>query len=134
MEENRALVLIVVRPGPLRDGVEALIATASRIEIVGKVESASSALRLVLSCRPDLVLLDAGLAGGEISTVLTRCRRAHPGLRSVVFADDAEQVREGRAAGADAVFLKGFPAEEIVGTVERLLFGYEGEHGRVQFS
>jgi DNA-binding NarL/FixJ family response regulator len=134
MGENRALVLIVVRPGPLRDGVEALMTTVSRIEIVGKVESASSALRLVLSCRPDLVLLDAGLPGDEGWNVLAHCRREHPGLRCILFADDTEQVREGRAAGADAVFLKGFPAEEIVGTVERLLFGYEREQGDVQSS
>jgi hypothetical protein len=49
-------------------------------------------------------------------------------LRCIVFADDANQARESRAAGADAAFLKGFPAEEIVGTVERLLFGQEGKH------
>jgi len=123
MEENRALILIVVRPGPLRDGVEALMATVSRAEIVGKAESASSALSLVLRCHPDLLLLDAGLPGGESWNVLTHCRREQPGLRCIVFADDAEQVWESRAAGADAVFLKGVPAEEIVGTVEKLLFG-----------
>lgn len=134
MEENRTLVLIVVRPGPLRDGVEALMATVPRIEIVGKVESASSALRLVLSCRPNLMLLDAGLSGDESWNLLTHCRKEHPELRCIVFVDDAEEVREGRAAGADAVFLKGFPAEEIVGTVERLLSGLEWELGRVQSS
>lgn len=132
MEESRALVLIVVRPGPLRDGVEALMTTVSRIEIVGKVESASSALRLVVGCRPDLLLLDAGLSGDESWNLLMDCQKEHPGLRCIVFADDTEQVRESRAAGADAVFLKGFPAEEIVGTVERLLFGHERELGRVR--
>lgn len=110
------------------------MATVSRIEIIGKVESASSALSLVLSRRPDLLLLDAGLPGDESWNVLTHCRREHPGLHCIVFADDAEQVRESRAAGADAVFLKGFPAEEIVGTVERLLFGQEGKHDRFQSS
>jgi len=134
MEENRALVLIVVRPGPLRDGVEALMATVPRTEIVGKVESASSALRLVLSCRPDLLLLDAGLSGDESWNLLTHCRKEHPGLRCIVFADNTEQVWEGRSAGADVVFLKGFPAEEIVGTVERLLFGCREEHGHMQTS
>ena len=134
MEENRALVLIVVRPGPLRDGVEALMATVPRTEIVGKVESASSALRLVFRCHPDLLLLDASLPGGESWNVLTHCRKEHPGLRCIVFANDAEQVRKGRIAGADAVFLHGYPAEEIVGTVERLLFSDVEKPGSTQSS
>jgi DNA-binding NarL/FixJ family response regulator len=122
MERNRALALIVVRSGPLRDGLEALMATVSRIEIVDKGESAPAALSLVHSCRPDLLLLDAGLSGDESCNLLIECQRAHPGLRCIVLADDAEQVREARVAGADAVFLKGFPADKFVRTVERLVF------------
>jgi DNA-binding NarL/FixJ family response regulator len=131
MTENRALTLIVVRPGPLRDGVEALMATVSQIEIIGKVEAASSALRLVFESRPDLLLLDAGLPGEESWSVLRYCRIEHPGLRCIVLADNAEQVQEASAAGADAVFLKGFPADKFVRTVERLLSDREERQGRV---
>lgn len=115
------MILIVARPGPLRDGVEALMATVPRTEIVGKVEAASSALRVVFEHRPDLLLLDAGLPENESWSALRYCRIEHPELRCIVLADDAEQVQEARAAGADAVFLKGFPADRFVRTVERLL-------------
>lgn len=121
MVRDGALILIVARQGPLRDGVEALMATVSRIQIVGKVEAASSALRVVFEHRPDLLLLDAGLPEDESWSVLRYCRIEHPELRCIVLADDAEQVQEARAAGADAVFLKGFPADRFVRTVERLL-------------
>lgn len=121
MAENQALTLIVVRPGPLREGVEALMATVSRIEIIGRVDAASTALRLVFEQRPDLLLLDAGLPAEESWSVLRICRTEHPGLRCIILADDAQQAREARAAGADAVFLKGFPADKFVSTVERLI-------------
>lgn len=126
MGKKQALTLIVVRPGPLRDGVEALMATVSPIEIIGKVEVASAALRLVFERRPDLLLLDAGLPGAESWSVLRYCRMEHPGLRCIILADNAEQVREARAAGADAVLLKGFPADQLVSTVEELLDHREG--------
>lgn len=121
MAENRVLTLIVVRPGPLRDGVEALMASVSQIEIIGKVDAASAALRLVFEHRPDLLLLDAGLPRAETWSVMRYCRIEHPELRCIILADDAEQVREATNAGADAVFLKGFPADKFVSTVERLL-------------
>lgn len=121
MDEKKALTLIVVRPGPLREGVEALMATVSRVEIIGPVEVAAPALRLVRERRPDLLLLDAGLPGDESVRLLRICRTDHAGLRCIVLADDAAQAREARAAGADAVFLKGFPADRFVQTVERLL-------------
>lgn len=121
MAESRTSTLIVARPGPLQDAVEALIATISQIEIIGKVEAAASALRFVSESRPDLLLLDAGLPGDEVWSVLRYGRVEHPELRCVVLADDAEQVREASATGADAVFLKGFPADRLVSTLERLL-------------
>lgn len=115
------MTLIVVRPGPLREGVEALMATVSGVEIIGPVQAAAPALRLVRERRPDLLLLDAGLPGDESVRVLRICRTHHAGLRCIVLADDAEQAGEASAVGADAVFLKGFPADKFVQTVEQLL-------------
>jgi len=121
MGAKRALTLIVARPGPLREGVEALVATVSRVKIVGRVGAAAPALRLVREHHPDLLLLDAGLPRDESVRVLRTCCRDHGELRCIVLADDAEQAQEASAAGADAVFLKGFPADKFVQTVERLL-------------
>ena len=98
-----------------------MMATVSPVQIIGTVELASAALRLVFEHRPDLLLLDAGLPGAESWSVLRYCRMEHPGLRCIILADNAQQVREARAAGADAVFLKGFPADQLVSTVEALL-------------
>lgn len=121
MVENRALTLIVAKPGPLRDAIEALLASVERVEVVGKTARVSTALRIAALHPLDLLLLEAGLPTSANRQLFQMCRRERPSLRSIVLADDGEQVREARSFGADAVFLKGFPADRFVRTVERLL-------------
>lgn len=126
MAENRALALIVVRPGPLRDGIEALLASVPQVEIIETVGSARRGRSVAAERRVDLLLLDAGLGGDEVGRLLQGCRGEGSQVHCIVLADDVEQVRWARAAGADAVFLKGFPAERFVMTVERLVPQREG--------
>ena len=121
MTMKRALTLIVARPGPLRDGIEALLASVPEVEVLGKAARASQALSLATQRTPDLLLLEAGLRGRASWCLLGHLQNEHPGLRSIVLADDTDQVREARAAGADAVLLKGFPPDRFVRTVERLV-------------
>mgnify|MGYP006285223617 FL=1 len=121
MGENRVLTVIVARPGPLREGIEALLASVAQVEIVGKSEFASSALSIAAECRVDLLLLDAGLPADAVMSVLHACRRRRPKLRCIALADNAAQEQAARDLGADAVFLKGYPAAQFVETVEGLL-------------
>ena len=121
MEEERALTLIVARPGPLRDGVEALLASIHQIEVIGKVGRVSTAVRIAGERPLDLLLVDAGLLHGGVRQLVASCQNLHRGLRCVVLADNIRQVREARDLGVDAVFLQGFPADRFVRTVERLL-------------
>jgi len=97
------------------------LASVPDVEVLGKTAWASQALSLATQRTPDLLLLEAGLQGRASWRVLGHLHTEHPGLRSIVLADDTEQVREARAAGADAVLLKGFPPDRFVRTVERLV-------------
>lgn len=121
MAENRALTLIVGRPGPLRDGIEALLASVPQVKIVGKVGLISKALSIAAEHPLDLLLLDAGLPGDEACRMLQVCRHQHPGLRCIALADNEEQESAVKGSGADAVLLKGFPADRFAETVEQLL-------------
>ncbi len=121
MSETRVLTLIVARPGPLREGVEALLASVPQVEVVATVGQASTAFSVVVAQPLDLLLLDASLADDEGCRLLRLCRRQQTGLRCIALADDAAQERTARDAGADAVFLKGFPADKFAETLEALL-------------
>lgn len=121
MAEHRALTLIVARPGPLREGLEALLASVPEIEIVGGVEFASKAVSIAADHPLDLLLLDVGLPGDKAARVLASCRRQRPRLHCIALADNMAQEQRAEALGADAVFLKGYPADRFVETVEALL-------------
>jgi two-component system NarL family response regulator len=123
MAETRALTLIVARPGPLREGVEALLASVPQVEVIATVGQASAAFSVAVAQPLDLLLLDAGLPDDEGCRLLRLCRRQRAGLRCIALADNAAQEQAARSAGADAVFLKGFPADKFAETVEVLLAG-----------
>ena len=121
MAENLILALIVGSPGPLRDGLAALLTTIPCISTVRQADDTPSALQVVTESYLDVVLLDAFLSGEGDWAVLRDIKARSPRTRCIVLVDSGRQQREARAAGADAALLKGFPARSLVATIERLL-------------
>jgi DNA-binding NarL/FixJ family response regulator len=113
--------LIVAKPGPLRDGLRALMIAMPQIGAVDEVNDFSSALKMVFEHRPTLVLLDVGLISGDTWMTIRQAKARWPKARCILLADDVQQHQEAEAAGADAVLLKGFPAARLVATMVRLL-------------
>jgi DNA-binding NarL/FixJ family response regulator len=121
MTKSCTSALIVAKPGPLRDSLQALIAAMPQIEAAYEVNDLASALEITVTCCPTLVLLDCGLNGGDSWMVVRRAKAKWPEARCVFLANDAQQHQEAEAAGADAVLLKGFPAAGLVATIVGLL-------------
>ena len=121
MTKDCTSALIVAKPGPLRDGLRALMIAMPQIGAVDEVNDFSSALKMVFEHRPTLVLLDVGLISGDTWMTIRRAKARWPKARCILLADDVQQHQEAEAAGADAVLLKGFPAARLVATMVRLL-------------
>jgi DNA-binding NarL/FixJ family response regulator len=119
--ENTALALIVGCGGPLRDGIEALLASVHNVEVIGKVDRVSRALRTVAECPVDLILIDAALPGRQASRLIRLSLRRRPNLRLIVVANDPEQARQATTFGVSAVVLTGLPPDQFVRMVERVL-------------
>ena len=118
---DRALALIVAKPGPLRQGLRALVSSIPGIEVLGESGDSSSALETIGRSRPDLILVDANLPQGDAWRTLRQTKENWPQIRCVVLTDHGEQHGEARAANADAVLQKGIPAALLVQVIERLL-------------
>lgn len=93
----------------------------------------TSALGLIRSSRPDLILLDIGLPAGDGFTVMERLKN-FPLLESipviVVSARTAPEARErALAAGAVAFIEKPFDAESLIAVVNQVLNPASGEAG-----
>jgi DNA-binding response OmpR family regulator len=122
MTKGCTSALIVAKPGPLRDSLQALMAAMMpQIEAAYEVNDLASALEMTFACCPTLVLLDCGLNGGDGWMTVRRAKAKWPQARCVFLANDVQQHQEAEAAGADAVLLKGFPAAGLVATIVGLL-------------
>jgi DNA-binding NarL/FixJ family response regulator len=97
------------------------MAAIPQIEVVGTADDVSAAQGMAVERCPDLVLLDTNLPGEEALSAVRQLRLACPQARCIVLADNVEQQQEAAAAGADVVLLKGFPAAELIATIEELV-------------
>jgi len=113
--------LIVARPGRLRDAWRALLMATPLIGHVHQADDEPSALGLVESVQPQLVLLDSDMADGGPWTLLQQIKADHPECGSVVLVCNLQERAQAEAAGADVVLLRGFPAERLFQVIEELL-------------
>ena len=117
----RASALIVARPGPLLDGLHALVGSMPQIGAVSAVSDVYAAPRLGLGAGPALVLLDGDQNGEKAWRIVRRARACWPEARTIILVSTVQQQAEAEAAGADAVLLQGLPAGRIIAAIVKLL-------------
>lgn len=86
-----------------------------RFDIRGTVSSLTDLQPLLAQERPDLLLLDMMLLGGEMATVLGSLRKAYAHLRLLLFTynDDVRLLKAAFRGGADGVLLKSATADAL---------------------
>lgn len=109
------LALVVAEAGPFQDGLLALMTTLIQVGVVIVAEDAKSALRIVETHHPALIVLDLpSVQGAEVVGLM----KAHPGhAHVIVLADDTAQQDQAGRAGADRVLLRGFSVQELIDAV-----------------
>lgn len=114
-------ILIVARPGRLRDTLCALVTTIPRLEIIGQVGDRSAALKLVTEQQPGLILIDSSWPDNEVKAMLEQIKAERPRACCIVLTDNEQQQQVAISAGADEVLLKGSPAMNLLTNIEKLL-------------
>jgi DNA-binding NarL/FixJ family response regulator len=100
----------------VREGIKGLLALEPEIHVVADACDGEQALRVIRSCRPDVVLLDMRLprlSGLEVLKRLAESDRLPPTIILTTFDDDA-LVLEGLRAGAHGYLLKDVSLAELV--------------------
>ncbi|MBN1979050.1 MAG: hypothetical protein JW918_16740 [Anaerolineae bacterium] len=120
MAKNGATVLIVARPGPLRDGMQALVSAISQVETAYAVNDLSAALP-DMGGWPDLVLLACEVRRGAVGSMVEQARARWPRARCITLVGSVEQQREAELAGADAVALNGLPPQKLLKKIAGML-------------
>ena len=129
MPRQVTLALIVARPGPLRNGLQALMTTMPQIEILAETTDPSALRRMGAGMQPDVVLLDTSLPEDQVWAALGQIKAEWSHTRSIVLVEDSQQKQKAQAAGADVVLIQGYPAAKLIAAIEGLL-SQEEEGGR----
>ena len=109
-----------------RSALRDLFSTIPDIEIIGEASNGESALPLVQSLKPDIVLMDLRMPGmnGIAATSAIRSSQRPVCVMVLTTFDDDELVTQAMAAGASGYLLKGTPIEELADILRLARRGY----------
>jgi two-component system, NarL family, response regulator NreC len=108
-----------------RQGVRTLLSGEEDMEVVGEAADAAQAVVLARQFRPDVVLMDIGMAGMS-SFEATRQIRKQRFETKVVFLsmyDDEDYLAESVEIGASGYILKESPADQLVTAIREVYRG-----------
>src|SRR5207249_6458032 len=123
--QKRSRVIVVEDHPVLCDGLMQLICRQPDLACVGVADNTPDAKRLVEQCKPDLMLLDLRLKGGDALDLIKTLRVEHPHLKVLVLSQYDELIYAERAlrAGASGYIMKENATEEVLRAVRKVLAG-----------
>ena len=92
-----------------------LMLQGTDLQIIGEVTSANEAIESLESLRPDIVLMDIRMEGGDGLNALGRMKLDHPDLPIVLYSayDNPTYIARAVALGASGYVLKSAPRERL---------------------
>lgn len=119
-------ILLVDDQSLIRQGLRALLELEPDLEVVGEAENGHSAISLVETLHPDVVLLDIRmpLMDGVAVTKEIGQRFSETKVLVLTTFDDDEYVAQALRYGAKGYLLKDTPSEELAAAIRAVDKGY----------
>jgi DNA-binding NarL/FixJ family response regulator len=123
--ETKSHVVIVDDHPVLCDGLKQLIDRQPDLTCVGVADNTSDAKRLVQECKPDLMVLDLRLKGGDAVDFIKTLRVEFPEVKVLVLSQYDELIFAERTlrAGASGYIMKENITDEVLRAVRKVLAG-----------
>jgi DNA-binding NarL/FixJ family response regulator len=112
--------LLIVDDHPVvRDGLRAVLATQTDLQVVGEADTGAAALAQVATDPPDVVLMDLQMPGLPGVSTIERIREAHPQVRVLVLTtyDTDADITAAIEAGATGYLLKDTPRADLFAAI-----------------
>lgn len=109
----------------VREGIRALLALVPDMSLVGEAKDGTEAVRVVVDARPDVLLLDMRMPGGDGLWVVRELRRREllPSTLILTTFDDEATALDVVRAGARGFLLKDVTLDRLVDAVRALAAG-----------
>lgn len=109
----------------VRDGIKSLLENEANIEVVGEATDGLEALKIVESCKPDLLILDIRMPNMTGIEVVEKLRSQNNLVKIVMLSmhESEEYVLKSIKAGADGYLLKGSSKEEFLKALQTIANG-----------
>ena len=117
--------LVLADDHPLfRDGIRSLL-EARGLQVVGEASGASETVRLALSLRPDLVLMDIGMPDGGGLEATRLIKASAPDIKIIILTvyDDDQTLFEAIRCGADGYLTKNLKSDQFFSLLEGVARG-----------
>ena len=105
-----------------REGWKRILDSVDNIEIAGEAITAHEVPRKVMETKPDVILMDLKWFGDESAgwAAIKEVKTKQPSVRVIAVTAYEKLIRDARIAGADAVWLKTFTRDELIGLIREL--------------
>jgi DNA-binding NarL/FixJ family response regulator len=123
--EMRSRVLVVDDHPMTRYGIVRLIEQEPDLVVCGEAENASRALAAVRALKPQVILADLTMPGGEGLEFIKDVRSLHPEIAVLVVSmhDEALYAERALRAGAQGYIMKNEGGEKLVEAIRQVLQG-----------
>ena len=120
---TRPRVVVIDDHGDVRAGIRSYL--SERYTVCGEAADIADGIDQVLTCRPDVVVLDVHLPSGHGSRVVSAVKQQLDHVKVLAFSVSAERedVASMLRAGVDGYVLKSTFGEQLVDLVDELLDG-----------
>ncbi len=105
-----------------RQGIRTLLSSEPDMEVAGEAGNAADAVNVARQTRPDVVLMDIGMAGMSSFEATRLIRKERPDTRVVFLSmyDDEDYLAECVDMGASGYILKESPADQLVTAIREV--------------
>ncbi len=102
-----------------REGIKALLAVTTDIEIVGEAEDGNAALKKSAELEPDVILMDINMPGlnGIQATQQILAKHPHIHIIMLTMLEDDASIFHAMRAGARGYLLKGADSNEVLSVI-----------------
>lgn len=123
--KNKYRIVLVEDHTILREGLRSLLQEHDNMEVVGEAGDGRTAVRLVLSLKPDLVLMDLSMPKMNGFEAILEIKKTESDIKIIALTvhNTEEYILMTLQAGADGYVLKDATHDELIMAIRQVLSG-----------